>query len=125
MTATKGTCKLCGTSMSKSGMTRHLDACMAEHEPAGSRGNLFRIRVEDARSPLDGWMSSSAARFEEIDAFLRGIWLECCGHLSAFGNPGKPLRPFDSSVSPDWATLDPTTWTRAPASTRSSASTRS
>jgi hypothetical protein len=24
---------------------------------------------------------------EDLDTFLRGIWLECCGHMSAFRNP--------------------------------------
>jgi len=29
------------------------------------------------------------ATLEDLDSFLRDIWLECCGHLSAFRIEGK------------------------------------
>ncbi|MBL4651338.1 MAG: hypothetical protein JKY53_00525 [Flavobacteriales bacterium] len=29
------------------------------------------------------WVNGTCT-FDKIDAFLRGIWLECCGHMSAF-----------------------------------------
>lgn len=40
------------------------------------------------------------ARLEVLDSFLRQIWLECCGHMSAFTIEGKtysvaPMADFD------------------------------
>ncbi len=31
----------------------------------------------------------AAASLADVDRFLREIWLECCGHLSAFNIQGK------------------------------------
>jgi hypothetical protein len=45
------------------------------------------------------------ATLGELDAFLRRIWLECCGHLSWFESPsheafGDDWDPFDMSSDP-------------------------
>ncbi len=82
-----GTCALCGKRTSKAAMTRHLKSCPADHEPSGGRpAPLFHLRVEDAYSPIF-WLDlevKAAATLADLDAFLREIWLECCGHLSKF-----------------------------------------
>jgi hypothetical protein len=82
-----GTCALCGKRTSKAAMTRHLKRCAADNEPSqGKPTRLFHLRVEDAYSPifwLDLEMKANAT-LADLDAFLREIWLECCGHLSAF-----------------------------------------
>jgi len=84
---TRGTCALCGYKGSKAAMTRHLKTCPPQHD--GSRGRpakLFRLRVEDAESPLY-WLDLEAkanAQLGDLDGFLRRVWLECCGHLSMF-----------------------------------------
>jgi hypothetical protein len=86
-----GTCALCGKRTSKAAMTRHLKSCAADHEP--SRGRpvpLFHLRVEDAYSPIF-WLDlemKATSTLADLDAFLREIWLECCGHLSAFDIEG-------------------------------------
>jgi hypothetical protein len=51
-----------------------------------SRLKFFHLLVEGHDLP-EYWMHlkvSSHARFEDLDHFLRDIWLECCGHMSAF-----------------------------------------
>ncbi len=72
-------------------MTRHLKSCPAEHEfSRGKPARLFHLRAEDAYTPifwLDLKMKTSAT-LADLDAFLRDIWLECCGHLSAFDVEG-------------------------------------
>jgi hypothetical protein len=53
--------------------------------------------VEDVYSPFF-WLDleiKTGARLHDLDDFLRGIWLECCGHLSAFDIDGVSY-----SVSP-------------------------
>jgi Plasmid pRiA4b ORF-3-like protein len=102
-----GICALCGKRTTKAAMTRHLGSCLAEHEPSrGKAARLFRLRIEDAFSPIF-WMDveiKANATLEELDDFLRHRWLECCSHLSAFYIEGDtymipsygtgPVRPF-------------------------------
>ena len=82
-----GICELCGKRTTKAGMSRHLRSCMAEHEPArGESARIFRLRIEHAYSPVY-WMDvemKARSTLQELDDFLRGEWLECCGHLSDF-----------------------------------------
>ena len=82
-----GICQLCGKRTSKAGMTRHLKSCPAAHDlPRGRAARLFHLRVEDAYSPIF-WLDleiKAGATLEDLDSFLRGIWLECCDHLSSF-----------------------------------------
>ncbi|MDP2782290.1 hypothetical protein [Devosia sp.] len=43
------------------------------------------------------------ARLENLDKFLRQVWLECCGHLSAFrieGNELKKSKKLRHALSP-------------------------
>ena len=67
-----GTCALCGKRTTKAGMSRHLGSCLAEHEPSrGKAARLFRIRIEDAYSPIF-WMDvemRANSTLEELDDF--------------------------------------------------------
>lgn len=87
-----GTCALCGYQSSKAGLTRHLRTCPAEHDQAkGVPSKLFHLRVEGAEMPLY-WLDleiKGDASLRDLDQFLRDIWLECCGHLSAFTIGGR------------------------------------
>jgi hypothetical protein len=83
-----GRCALCGETFPKTVMTRHLTKCLATH-PARAKtksGRTFRLLVEGRYSPMF-WLHlelSENATLRTLDSFLRAIWLECCGHLSAF-----------------------------------------
>ena len=109
-----GTCALCEKRTTKAGMSRHLESCPAEHEPSrGKAARLFRLRIEDAYSPIF-WMDvemRADSTLEELDGFLRGEWLECCGHLSAFYVDGTAYMVstpgmFGSLGDPDERTMD-------------------
>lgn len=87
--ASNGKCELCGKSYRKSGMTRHLQSCMAKaappEEPARS-AKCLHIFVEDDYRP-EYWMHLAVpedAQLLDLDQYLRDIWLECCLHLSSF-----------------------------------------
>jgi hypothetical protein len=93
----KGMCAYCGAEISKSGVTKHLSACSnrqtiiekAERKKTASE-TLYHLRVQDAwRSEfwLDLEMRGSST-LNDLDFYLRGIWLECCGHLSQFSVGG-------------------------------------
>ncbi|MBI2301375.1 MAG: hypothetical protein HYU66_20910 [Armatimonadetes bacterium] len=66
---TDGVCALCGQVVAKGRMTVHLRKCTAgRYEP-------------------DYWLHlemPATAQLYWLDSFLRGIWLECCGHMSGF-----------------------------------------
>lgn len=93
---TRGECLFCGRRMTAGGMSRHLPACperkdviaRANQRP-GDQEELYHLQVEDLRSE-DFWLHlemRGRARLEDLDDYLRAIWLECCGHLSQF-TPG-------------------------------------
>ena len=74
-------------------MARHLAKCEKREQTiqiaeAGKQPEeaLWHVRVQDAYGKefwLDLEMRGSAT-LEKLDAYLRAIWLECCGHLSQF-----------------------------------------
>jgi len=89
---TKGTCQLCQTVLSKSGMTRHLGTCLQKAadttstQKAKKAIKLLHLQVEGRGQP-QYWMHlelPADATLETLDAFLRSTWLECCGHMSKF-----------------------------------------
>jgi len=61
--------------------------CLPAHDPAtGKAVRLFHLRAEGHYAP-DYWLHleiPAADTLADLDDFLRAIWLECCGHLSAF-----------------------------------------
>ena len=94
-----GTCNLCGKSFSRASMTRHLKTCglpdpkapIAAAPAKLSPSQRFHLFVE-ARYAKTFWLHLTVpveAPLDRVDAFLRQIWLECCGHLSAFTIAGK------------------------------------
>lgn len=89
---TKGICLLCKSVHGKTGMARHLRTCISErlreeaNEQGGEARPCFLIQVS-GRYAKDYWMYLQVSRLttlKVLDNFLRDIWLECCGHLSAF-----------------------------------------
>lgn len=82
----KGRCELCGQDFAKAGMRRHLQSCLQKHDAKGVSQELLLLRIEavhDSRYWLYLEMPSRTP-IEQLDDYLRDIWLECCGHMSAF-----------------------------------------
>ena len=92
---TMGKCRFCDGIFSKAAMARHLNICaqrqaFAETAPS-QKTRLFHIAVQGRYAP-EYWMHLEVvanAKLKTLDSFLRGIWLECCGHLSAFTIEGQ------------------------------------
>ena len=93
----KGTCTYCGQAMTKGAVARHLSACpkrqaiieAAERRKVRSE-TLYHLRVQDSWKSqfwLDLEMRGSST-LDALDTYLRGIWLECCGHMSQFSVGG-------------------------------------
>jgi hypothetical protein len=78
-------------------MGRHLAACPKRQERITAAEQTKRkpeqlclLRVQAAGSNAF-WLDlevRGSATLKDIDAYLRGIWLECCGHLSQFSVGG-------------------------------------
>ncbi len=88
----KSNCLLCNGKYTRTGMTRHLRSCLPKSlkNQAKEREKkvqpFFHIQVTGKYSP-DYWLHlkvNSSSRLGTLDQFLRHIWLECCGHMSAF-----------------------------------------
>jgi hypothetical protein len=83
----RGICLLCGHEGTKASLAKHLVSCPAKYDlPNLKSEKLFRLHVEDLDVGLF-WLDveiKQSATLQELDQFLRDIWLECCGHLSAF-----------------------------------------
>ena len=99
-----GRCRLCGDTFNRSGIGKHLSACrrradiedplsdMRAEAPtkAPARVRSFHITVKD-RYDSRYWMHLDVPKkmkLRALDSFLRTIWVECCGHLSAFSISG-------------------------------------
>ncbi|MDH7501170.1 MAG: hypothetical protein QHJ82_00450 [Verrucomicrobiota bacterium] len=84
-------------------MTKHLQTCVRSHAEAapakkGKPARAFHLVVTATFEPRY-WLHMEVpanVTFARLDRVLRNIWLECCGHLSAFTFP-RELSPKISS----------------------------
>jgi len=101
-----GNCLLCGTGLEKGAVSRHLKLCAKTNAATGKAAEkpkikAFHVFVEGLHLP-EYWLHLSVpagAKLEALDDFLKEIWLECCGHLSAF-KIEKTL--YSVHPSPEW-----------------------
>ncbi len=102
-----GKCYICEETYTKTGMSRHLQSCIEKNysgkiKTEDSKKLYYHLVVEDKFSKCY-WLHlqvDADSTLAMLDAFLREIWLECCGHLSAFTINGKiyskkPMSDFD------------------------------
>jgi len=81
-----GFCALCGHRATKTTMMAHVEACAAAHDKIGQPQPLVVLRFAAVGAPRY-WLIIEAkadAQLAHVDALLRQLWLECCGHMSAF-----------------------------------------
>jgi hypothetical protein len=81
-----GACELCGLSASRAGIRRHSAKCAPQHDSGPQDQALIQLFIEASRDPVY-WLYLEAqgqATLEDVDSLLRTVWLECCGHMSAF-----------------------------------------
>jgi hypothetical protein len=81
-----GNCFMCGKTATKTAMKNHI---CKDHNSGDE--SCFLIKAEGAYNN-DYWLFFSVAldaTLTTVDKFLRQIWCECCGHLSAFRQGGR------------------------------------
>ncbi len=84
MAATKGNCYLCGKELGKTAMKNHI---LKVHCP--EQGQECRLLKIEGSEDKNYWLYVDiplSSTLKTLDGFLRKIWLECCGHMSAFSN---------------------------------------
>lgn len=89
----RGKCYYCDGYYSKRSISKHINSCRQNHkinsikgEQKEQKSKFFHFIVEGRYSP-QYWMHIEAnlnAKLKDLDNFLRDVWLDCCGHLSAF-----------------------------------------
>jgi len=86
--ATNGNCFMCGKNAAKTAMKNHV---LKEHNNGDEECCL--IKAEGAYNK-DYWLFFSvplSSTLSAVDDFLREIWCECCGHMSAFNSSGREV----------------------------------
>ncbi len=98
-----GKCVFCGEIFNKTMMSKHLKKCSVKTEKylikdENSIEKYYCISVCGAHNP-EYWLYidvQANSTLKALDAFLRKIWLECCGHFSSFEIDKQTF-----SISPD------------------------
>jgi len=86
---TKGICAYCKTEIPKNtrSIIKHLSECKsAVVSKTDSPVHHMVLMIEGKYNP-DYWLVikvKSVLSIKKIDRFIRDIWVECCGHMSAF-----------------------------------------
>lgn len=87
--------------MTRGGLANHLKKCAKRQEAINTadrtvtdrKQKLYHLQIQDAWSSAF-WLHievNGTASLQDLDEYLRAIWLECCGHLSQF-SVGKGWR---------------------------------
>jgi len=85
---TNGNCFICGAELGKTAMKNHI---IKTHSEKGDGQSCCLLKIEGAYNK-DYWLFVDIPfekTLDSLDKFLRKIWLECCGHLSAFRGSGQ------------------------------------
>ena len=86
MAASNGNCFICGKTTGKVAIKNHV---LKDHNGGGEL--CYLLKAEGAYSK-NYWLFFSVpldASLSAVDRFLREIWCECCGHMSAFRALGR------------------------------------
>lgn len=111
---TKGICYRCKQLVTKNNAKSHISKCfsLSEAPPV----DAFIVKAQWPHKNPIYWLYLSVpfkSKLEDLDHFLREIWLECCGHLSQFTinrkryssyfepNPFWPFEEFSMSIRND------------------------
>lgn len=83
-TMTKGNCYLCGRTFAKGSFKSHI---LSKHSADGETLQECALLKVEGLWEKEYWLYLDmplTSTLKSLDSFLRSIWLECCGHMSAF-----------------------------------------
>jgi hypothetical protein len=94
-----GVCRACGARFSAQQIRKHLANC-----PKRSAGDSSAFDVRASAGPYWAFLETpSRATLQHLDAALRRLWVECCGHLSRFTIEGTEYELQTGGVDAMWA----------------------
>src|SRR3972149_2463761 len=81
----QGKCLFCDIIFDIKDITRHLHNHLKQKAPEnpGKKGKSYLVTAGSGPYFLQLWIDGDSELYI-LDDFLRGIWVECCDHLSAF-----------------------------------------
>lgn len=85
---TKGQCATCKSLITTRSARQHLEKCAAL--ATQKENNCFLVKVHGPQAKIF-WIYIAVpfqSTLSDLDFFLRELWLECCGHMSAFDIAG-------------------------------------
>lgn len=104
------TCRLCKSNCTENELFKHISACLSKHlknpltHPDEKSQAFVQLHIQGLDLP-QYWLHlvmDMESKLEDLDHYLRNIWLECCGHLSAFYHGDQALhmdRPLRDVLS--------------------------
>ena len=107
--STRGCCKYCGKEYTRTGMVKHLQSCKKRIDlcpKAAGTEKYFELLLYGMHNK-DYWLIiqiKENATLDDLDQFIRDIWVECCGHLSAFEIDGVR---YDKMLDDDFGWDEP------------------
>lgn len=86
---TKGMCSGCNKLFAKQSALKHVEKCFSVYQTKPVK-SCYVVKATDQTKAF--WvylLVPTQHTLEDIDIFLRELWLECCGHLSMFTVNGQ------------------------------------
>ena len=118
---TKGKCSKCEKMYGVAQAGAHLLECALQSStPSESMNEGYLLRIFCPGQPSTYWIFATTplnASLALLDAFLRGIWLECCGHLSEFTIGGRRYISHTESGRPSQSMINQVGQLLSPGST--------
>lgn len=87
----EGQCRFCKEDFTKRQIADHLDVCKKRERDENIKN--LRLRISDLYAK-NFWLIvevNKQAKLKELDDLIKDVWVECCGHLSLFGNYGNEI----------------------------------
>jgi hypothetical protein len=85
MAISNGNCFICGKTAGKTAIKNHV---LKDHNNGDEQCHLIKAEGAYDKNYWLFFTASHNSSLSTVDEFLRDIWCECCGHLSAFYSGG-------------------------------------
>ena len=92
----EGKCIYCKRVIAQKQMSKHLGQHLQDQSDSAAKNIAYHIKIECGEMFLHVLIKGDAT-FKTLDAFLRSIWLECCGHLSEFDGASMSAKFKDTA----------------------------
>lgn len=82
-------CRICETVLLQKEINAHIKKHLTalQKNAQGETTPMFHLLVSGSKYYFLHLLVPTTLAFDELDAYLRNIWLECCGHMSMFSTP--------------------------------------